>query len=80
MTEIMIFVFCPRVQPPLGHTGILSFGHAAYFGVGCYGCGMAVRYFGVSVWTGLLVSLILGATLAAVIGALAIKSGGSILP
>ena len=55
MTEIMIFgLFALGFNLLLGHTGILSFGHAAYFGVGCYGCGMAVRYFGVSVWTGLL--------------------------
>jgi len=77
MTEIMIFgLFALGFNLLLGHTGILSFGHAAYFGVGCYGCGMAIRYFGVSVWAGLLVSLILGATLAAVIGALAIKKRG----
>jgi branched-chain amino acid transport system permease protein len=77
MTEIMIFgLFALGFNLLLGHTGILSFGHAAYFGMGCYGCGMAVRYFGVSVWTGLFASLILGATLAAVIGALAIKKRG----
>ena len=77
MTEIMIFgLFALGFNLLLGHTGILSFGHAAYFGLGCYGCGMAIRYFGVSVWAGLFVSLILGTTLAAVIGALAIKKRG----
>jgi branched-chain amino acid transport system permease protein len=77
MTEIMIFgLFALGFNLLLGHTGILSFGHAAYFGLGCYGCGMAIRYFGVSVWTGLLVSLIAGATLASIIGALAIRKRG----
>ena len=77
MTEIMIFgLFALGFNLLLGHTGILSFGHAAYFGVGCYGCGMAVRYFGLSVWAGLLVSLILGAILASIVGALAIKKRG----
>lgn len=77
MTEIMIFgLFALGFNLLLGHTGILSFGHAAYFGLGCYGCGMAVRYFGVSVWAGLGVSMISGATLAAIIGALAIKKRG----
>jgi branched-chain amino acid transport system permease protein len=77
MTEIMIFgLFALGFNLLLGHTGILSFGHAAYFGLGCYGCGMAVRYFGASVWTGLFVSVVLGATLASVIGALAIKKRG----
>jgi len=77
MTEIMIFgLFALGFNLLLGHTGILSFGHAAYFGLGCYGCGMAIRYFEVSVWTGLLVSLIAGAALASIIGALAIKKRG----
>jgi branched-chain amino acid transport system permease protein len=77
MTEIMIFgLFALGFNLLLGHTGILSFGHAAYFGMGCYGCGMAIRYFEASVWTGLLVSIILGTTLAAIIGALAIKKRG----
>ena len=28
----------------LGFTGVLSFGHAAYFGLGAYGAAMAIRY------------------------------------
>ena len=28
----------------LGYTGVLSFGHAAYFGLGGYGAGMAIKY------------------------------------
>ena len=27
----------------LGYTGVLSFGHAAYFGLGAYGAGMTIR-------------------------------------
>jgi branched-chain amino acid transport system permease protein len=77
MTEIMIFgLFALGFNLLLGHTGILSFGHAAYFGLGCYGCGMAIRYFGFSVWGALLVSMLLGALLAVIVGALAIKKRG----
>jgi branched-chain amino acid transport system permease protein len=77
MTEIMIFgLFALGFNLLLGHTGILSFGHAAYFGLGCYGCGMSIRYFGFSVWGALGVSMILGGLLAAIIGALAIKKRG----
>jgi len=76
-TEIMIFgLFALGFNLLLGHTGILSFGHAAYFGVGCYSCGMAIRYFGASVWTALLVSSAMGVLLASIIGALAIKKRG----
>ena len=76
-TEIMIYgLFALGFNLLLGYTGILSFGHAAYFGLGCYGCGIAIRDFGFPVWEGLLVSIILGILLAAVIGAISIKKRG----
>ncbi|MFP5407487.1 MAG: hypothetical protein ACLGHY_14510, partial [Gammaproteobacteria bacterium] len=28
----------------LGFTGVLSFGHAAYFGLGAYGAGLTLKY------------------------------------
>ena len=31
-----------------GYTGLLSFGHAAFFGVGAYACGIVVATFGVN--------------------------------
>jgi branched-chain amino acid transport system permease protein len=76
-TEIMIYgLFAMGFNLLLGYTGILSFGHAAYFGIGCYGCGIAVRDFGFSIWEGLLVSIILGILLASIIGAISIKKRG----
>jgi branched-chain amino acid transport system permease protein len=76
-TEILIFgLFALGFNLLLGYTGILSFGHAAYFGLGCYGCGIAVRDFGLSIWGGLLVSIVIGILLAAIIGAIAIKKRG----
>jgi branched-chain amino acid transport system permease protein len=76
-TEILIFgLFALGFNLLLGYTGILSFGHAAYFGLGCYGCGIAVRDFGLSIWGGLLVSIVLGILLAAIVGAIAIKKRG----
>ena len=28
----------------LGYTGVLSFGHAAYFGLGAYGTALTIKY------------------------------------
>ena len=32
----------------LGFTGVLSFGHAAYFGLGAYGAGLTLKYIAAS--------------------------------
>ena len=39
----------------LGFTGVLSFGHAAYFGLGAYGAGFALKYLAPSTPLSLLV-------------------------
>ena len=76
-TEIAIWgLFAMGFNILLGHTGIISFGHAAYFGLGCYFCGIALRYFGLSVWVAILVSLISGALSAGFVGLLAIRKKG----
>ena len=41
----------------LGFTGVLSFGHAAYFGLGAYGVGMTIKYLVPSTSLGILVGV-----------------------
>ncbi len=60
----------------LGHTGVLSFGHAAYFGLGAYGAAMTLRYLVPSTWLAVLVGVVVGTAAAAVIGALIVKLRG----
>jgi len=60
----------------LGFTGVLSFGHAAYFGLGAYGVGMTLKYLVPSTPLGILVGVAAGALAAAVIGALIVKLRG----
>ena len=60
----------------LGFTGVLSFGHAAYFGLGAYGVGMTIKYLVPSTPLGMLVGVAVGTAAAAVIGALIIKLRG----
>ena len=60
----------------LGFTGTLSFGHAAYFGVGAYGVGMTLKYLAPSTGLGMLVGVAAGTLAAALIGALIIRLRG----
>ena len=60
----------------LGYTGVLSFGHAAYFGLGAYGVGMTIRYLVPSTGLGILVGVLVGTIAAAIIGPLIIRLRG----
>jgi branched-chain amino acid transport system permease protein len=60
----------------LGYTGVLSFGHAAYFGLGAYGTGMLIRYLVPSTGLGIVVGTLVGTLAAAIIGPLIIRLRG----
>jgi len=61
----------------LGFTGVLSFGHAAYFGLGAYGAAMSIKYFAPSTALAIVVGVVVGAAAAAVIGGLIRKLRGT---
>jgi len=60
----------------LGYTGVLSFGHAAYFGLGAYGVGMTLRYIAPSTGLAVLIGALTGTVAAALIGPLIIRLRG----
>lgn len=60
----------------LGTSGMLSFGHALYFGVGAYGLGLALELFGVPLWPGALIALVGGLAIAAFTGAISMRVSG----
>jgi branched-chain amino acid transport system permease protein len=60
----------------LGYTGVLSFGHAAYFGLGAYGAGMTIRYLLPSTGMGVLIGTLIGTIAGAIIGPLIIRLRG----
>jgi branched-chain amino acid transport system permease protein len=60
----------------LGFTGVLSFGHAAYFGLGAYGAGMAIKYLYPSTPLGILVGVLAGTLGAMIIGAMIVRLRG----
>ena len=60
----------------LGYGGLVSFGHAAYLGVGAYAVGI-LGYYGISNgWVHLLVAVGASALVAAAIGAVSIRTSG----
>ena len=60
----------------LGFTGVLSFGHAAYFGLGVYGVGLTIKYLVPSTLAGIAVGVVAGTIAAAIIGALIVRLRG----
>jgi len=51
-----------------GYGGQLSFGHASFFGIGAYTVTLAVVYWSLSPWLGILLGMILGGLAAVAIG------------
>jgi branched-chain amino acid transport system permease protein len=76
-TEILIWtIFGLGFNLLLGYTGVLSFGHAAYFGLGAYASGLALKYWQVDILTALVIGIVASMLLACFIGALAIRRRG----
>src|SRR5690606_40778763 len=66
-TQIFIFaVFAMSYDILLGFTGIVSFGHAMFFGIGAYTTGILLKRFEPTIMVFLL-SIIIGMILAAVL-------------
>jgi len=60
----------------LGFTGVLSFGHAAYFGLGVYGVGLTIKYLVPSSLAGMAVGVVAGTLAAMIVGALIVRLRG----
>ena len=60
----------------LGFTGVLSFGHAAWFGLGAYGAGFALKFLASSTPLSLICGMLLGGIAGALLGALLVRRRG----
>jgi branched-chain amino acid transport system permease protein len=76
MKAMCFALFACALNLLVGHLGLLSFGHAAYFGLGGYVAAWAAREWGVSAEGAILLGGLTGAGLGAVFGALAIRRSG----
>jgi branched-chain amino acid transport system permease protein len=77
MMKLMCFaLFATSLNLLLGYVGLLSFGHAAFFGVAAYVAGSALRDHGLPPEAALLLGAGAGAALGLVMGLLAIRRKG----
>jgi branched-chain amino acid transport system permease protein len=60
----------------LGFTGVMSFGHAAYFGLGAYGAGLTLKYLVASTPLAMLAGVLLGGLAGTLFGLLIVKRRG----
>jgi branched-chain amino acid transport system permease protein len=60
----------------LGYTGVLSFGHAAYFGLGAYGAGLTLKYVAHSTPLAILAGTLLGGIAGTLFGLLLVRRRG----
>jgi len=77
LMKILCFaLFAAAFNLLLGYTGLLSFGHAAFFGGAGYCAGYFMRDMGVGPATGITIAVLFAAALGALIGGLAIRRQG----
>ncbi len=61
----------------VGYTGLVSFGHGAWFGIGAYAAGLIqLHWFGGEIWLPLLLSMVLVAVLSAAAGVVILRRRG----
>jgi len=76
MKMLCFALFASAFNLLLGYTGILSFGHAAFFGGAAYVTAHAVKVWGVTPEIGILLGMLAAAVLGLIIGYLAIRRQG----
>src|SRR6201999_99460 len=77
IAEIFIFaIFAMSLDLLLGFTGLMSLGHAAFFGLGAYAVAVLGAQFGLNAWLGLVAGVAIAGAGAALIGFFCVRTGG----
>jgi branched-chain amino acid transport system permease protein len=77
VAEIFIFaIFAMSLDLLLGFTGLMSLGHAAFFGLGAYAVAALGNMFGINAWVGLAAGMLLAGGGAALIGFFCVRIAG----
>jgi branched-chain amino acid transport system permease protein len=76
--KIMIYaIFALSLELLVGQTGLVSFGHAAFFGIGAYAVALVTAHVdAASVWLVLFAALVAAGLFALVVGALSLRTRG----
>jgi len=77
LTDLLIFgLFALSLDLIMGYTGLVSFGHAAYFGLGAYGSALVLIHFGQPVPVALLAGALLAGVVAVPVGWFSTRATG----
>ena len=78
LTEVIIFaIFAMSLDILMGYTGLVSLGHAAFFGVGGYTVGILLtKHYAESFWIIAPAGILMAAIAAAVFGIIALRTSG----
>jgi branched-chain amino acid transport system permease protein len=77
VTEIMIFaLWAASLDLLAGYTGLTSFGHAGYFGLGAYGAALFMMHFVPDLFLGLVAGAVVAGIAAVVVGSLSVRLPG----
>ncbi len=78
MTKVLIFgIFAMSLDLIWGYAGLISLGHAAYFGLGGYGVGILMLHYGISnFWISAPVGILMAAIAAAIFGIVVLRVSG----
>jgi len=78
LTSMLIYaIFAMSLDILMGYTGLMSLGHAAFFGVGGYGVAIFIDRLGIeSFWIVAPVGIVLATIMAAILGIIALRVSG----
>jgi branched-chain amino acid transport system permease protein len=74
---VILAIFGLSINLTVGYLGLISFGHAAFFGLGAYTAGLLVTKLGFNFWIALFVAPLPAAVLGAFVGAATVRLGGA---
>ncbi|PPB82318.1 amino acid/amide ABC transporter membrane protein 2 (HAAT family) [Albidovulum inexpectatum] len=77
LARIMVLaIYATGYNIAFGYTGLLSLGHALFFGAGLYAAGLTAYYTGLPGWLALLAGPVAGGAVALALGSFALRTAG----